>query len=322
MNVKRLFSMLLASVMLVPPLTPTVSAENEPSLIITLDAGHGINSDGDGTGTNGAVEFGGVNEVYYNWEITCYCKHRLEEYGALVYLTKDSVEHDPSFDERVIPASENGSVAFISIHNNYSSNPKAKGTQIYTVNDNYNKKMYTNSLKLANRIMIRLNKDAGTTKNADPYFVNSETNSKHPDGSIQEYYAVLWRAKRYSEGKKRGSKLLAGMIVECAFLSNKNDVEELMLKSEKLKAIGYAIADGIADHYKLTLLSSETDGETQAFASEDITKALQSATEDTQTARKNGKMRLAVAAVCVTIVLIGAGATAYIMLSKKSKKKK
>lgn len=309
--------------MLVPSLTPTASAENEPSLIITLDAGHGINSDGDGTGTSGAVEFGGVNEVYYNWEIANHCKDRLEEYGVLVYMTKDSVGDDPSFDNRVIPASKNGSVAFISIHNNYSDNSSARGTQIYTVNDNYNSEMYTNTMKLANRIMTRLNKDAGTTKNADPYFVNSQTNSTHPDGSLQEYYGVLWRAKRYSEGKTRGSKLLAGMIVECAFLSNKKDVEEFMLKPEKLKALGYAIANGIADHYKLTLLTEETEEVTTDLVTEDITEdntayASQNATENNENEHGSGTKYI-VPIIVGVVALAAVGATVCIFVSIKKK---
>lgn len=323
MHIKKFFSLLLVSAMLVPSLIPAANAESEPSLIITLDAGHGINSDGDGTGTSGAVEFGGVNEVYYNWEIANHCKQRLEEYGVLVYMTKESVEHDPSFDDRVIPASKNGSVAFISIHNNYSDNPNARGTQIYTVNDNYNSEMYTNTIKLANRIMTRLNKDAGTTKNADPYFVNSQTNSKHPDGSLQEYYGVLWRAKRYSEGKTRGSKLLAGMIVECAFLSNKNDVEEFMLKPEKLKALGYAIADGIADHYKLTLLSEQTEEITTDFLTEDITEentayASQNATENIVNEHGNGTKYI-IPIIVGIVALAAVGTAVCIVVSKKKK---
>lgn len=323
MKLKKILSSVLALTALSTSLCPIGIKAAEPTLTITLDAGHGINSEGDGTGTNGAVAFGGKNEVYYNWEIANHCKDRLEEYGVRVYMAKKSVEHDPSFDDRVIPASKNGSVAFISIHNNYSDNANARGTQIYTVNPNYNKEMYNNTMKLANRIMSRLNKDAGTVKNADPYYVNSKTNSQHPDGSLQEYYGVLWRAKRYSEGKIRGSKLMAGMIVECAFLSNKQDVEQLMLKEDKLKAIGYAIADGIADHYKLTLLSEMTQEVTEEQTqtpTEDTDEAMTDISSDSVTdgvAEGGGNNVIWIVMAAVIVVLIG-GAVVFLAI-KKSK---
>ena len=52
----------------------TASAEEEDSIVITLDPGHGPQK----TGTNGAVEYGGVNEHFYTFSMATYAKERLE----------------------------------------------------------------------------------------------------------------------------------------------------------------------------------------------------------------------------------------------------
>ncbi len=275
MNFKRKIALILTSLMLVSSMPIQMNAAENAGITITLDPGHGYNyEENTYTGATGATKWGGKVEDLYNWDIAQHCKKRLEEYGVRVVLTKNSAEQNPSFDSRVKGAARNGSVAFISIHNNSNSKTSAKGTQIYTVNPNYNAEMYTNTCKLADSIMSRLNNDAGTHKNCDPYYYNSQSGSKHPDGSIQEYYGVLWRAKRYSEGTTEGkrlrSKLMAGMIVECVFQSNESDVKNFLLKPEKVEALGVAIADGIADHYGLKLLSEQ---ETEPVTTVPVTAA-------------------------------------------------
>jgi len=58
-------------------------AEEDETLVITLDPGHGGKPSADGstgTGTNAAAVFGGVNELFYTLSISEYCKERLEQY--------------------------------------------------------------------------------------------------------------------------------------------------------------------------------------------------------------------------------------------------
>ncbi len=332
MNVKKTVAAFLALLAVFTPVSVKVRAEDEAPLVVTLDSGHGVNSEGHGTGADGATQWGGVNEVYYNWTITNHCKDRLEEYGIKVYLTKKSAEEDPSFDNRVFPARKNGTQAYISIHNNSSSKPTARGSQIYTVNPNYNSDMYINSARLANTIMKHLNEDAGTIKNADPYYVNSQTGSTHPDGSIQEYYALLWRAKRYSEGKFRGSKIDAAMIVECVFQSNEADVKDFLLKPEKLQELGYAIADGIIEHYKIKH-PSETDAGTEPIteavtepAAETVTdtaaEALTDAetNEETKAADENKKINPIIVGLAIGLPLAALTVAVPIIISSKKGK--
>ncbi len=248
---KKTLSVLLAVAMAVSVI-PFFKLQTEASnLVITIDPGHGYNTaTGSYTGATGAMQWGGLQEDFYNWDISVACQARLLEYGATVHMTKDSVDGYPSFDDRVMMAVNTGSEAFVSIHNNMAA-ASASGSNIFIVNPNYNYQMYLNTVSLSRCVMDRLVNDAGTKEQTPPYYVNADWTN--PDGSAADYYAVLYRSKIWSEGKYTGSKLSAAMIVECVFQSNEYDVKNFLMKPEKLEAMGVAIADGIADHYGLSI---------------------------------------------------------------------
>ncbi len=239
---KKTLSVFLALIMVVSVVPFFKTETSAAGIAITLDPGHGC-----GTGAAGAMDWGGLQEDHYNLTMAQNCKAQLEQYGFTVYMTRTSHSENPSYDQRVLTAVNSGSSAFVSIHNNSFSNANARGSAIFIVNPNYNYEMYSNSVNMANLIMSRLNNDVGTHKNTNPYYSNGD--SVHPDGSVAEYYAVLWRAKRWSKGKYGSSQLNAAMIVEGVFQSNYSDVVNFLLKPEKVAAMGVAIANGIIDFY-------------------------------------------------------------------------
>lgn len=331
---KRIFSTLLACTMITCALPgKSATAEEEP-IRITLDPGHGEGKSADGstsTGTDAAVQWGGVNELYYNLTISLYTRERLEQYnGVVVNMTRTTNEECPGLQERVDIAKAFNSDAIISIHNNMNSNPEAYGSQIYVPNRNYNAKMASNSLRCANRIMKHLNNDAGTHKNTDPYSTDHAT-EKYPDGTAADHLRVIRFGKL--------AELDVAMIVECAFLSNQSDYERHISTDEGLKTLGYAIADGIADFYGLTEKSEEvtdttaqiteavteeiTEIETEqtgsTFASGDETDT---AGEAEQTGKDDGgekknKSRLLPSAIALIAVAAVATATAVFIKRKK-----
>ncbi len=283
--IKKTLSVLLAVAMAVSVI-PFFKLQTEASnLVITIDPGHGYNPDtGSYTGATGAMQWGGLQEDFYNWDIAVACHARLLEYGATVHMTKDSVDGYPSFDERVMMAVNTGSAAFVSIHNNMAA-ASASGSNIFIVNPNYNYQMYVNTVSLSRCVMDRLVNDAGTKEQTPPYYVNADWTN--PDGSAADYYAVLYRSKIWSEGKYTGSKLSAAMIVECVFQSNEYDVKNFLMKPEKLEAMGVAIADGIADYYGLDFASKhwnnidDTEGMTSKDTSSRVVKCEASVTKGT-----------------------------------------
>ncbi len=270
---KKTLSLLLAVAMAVSVI-PFFKLQTEAaSLVITIDPGHGYNTaTGSYTGATGAMQWGGLQEDFYNWDISVACHARLLEYGATVHMTKNSVEEYPSYEERVMMAVNTGSEAFVSIHNNAYSNASVSGSVVFIVNQNYNYQMYLNSKALGEKITNRLVNDAGTPKHSDPY---ASTGTRPlPDGSAGETYNVLYNAKYWSKGHPDlpQSELMAAAIVECLFQTNESDVKNFLMKPEKLEAIGVAIADGIADHYGLTMGPAHVnniDGDTAGMTSVD-----------------------------------------------------
>ena len=71
---------------------------------------------------------------------------------------------------------------------------------------------------------------------------NSASNSTYPDGSLQDYYAVIQRSKRAG---------FPGLIIEHAFIDNTDDFNRYLSSDAKLKALGLADAQGIPNYFGL-----------------------------------------------------------------------
>ncbi len=222
--------------------------EDKKPVVITLDPGHGGKKSADGstgTGAGSAEQFGGVNELFYTLSISQYCKERLEQYRNVeVHLTRDNNEDCPGLVERADMAKEQNADALISIHNNSFSNPSAKGAEIIIPNKNYNAEIGTASEACAGVILDTMVEQTGVTRRR--IYTKDSSSAKFPDNSAADHFQVI----RY--GKLNGTSVV--MIVECAFLSSPEDYNNHFADEEKLKAMGYAIADGLAKYYQLSLL--------------------------------------------------------------------
>ncbi len=216
---------------------PFIGASALEDNIITLDPGHGNYS-----GADGATDWGGLQEDFYNLTISQQTEKTLKEvYGVKVIMTRTSNYVCPSYDARVNTALNNNSGTFVSIHNNSYDNPSAHGCLAFIPSPNYRYDHYLQSKDLGNKIVERLENDVGIPRNTDPYYVSGS--GSYPDGSAKDYYALLWRAKEWG--------LTRACIVECCFQSNYDDVHNYLLNPAKLVEMGTAIANGIADHLGL-----------------------------------------------------------------------
>lgn len=240
------FLLCLSFVIAVIPFTAVETKATD--LIITLDPGHG----GHDPGATGAKQWGGDNEKAYNLTQGLAAKARLEEYGVTVHMTRD----DDTFvvlEERPRAASQDGSDAFISIHNNSYTSSSARGCVVFTANP-YGRNIYQKSLDIANSIMNRLMNDVGIPKNTNPYYVNDTSmtyQGTYGDYNCGSGYVDKYKVIRWS---KIYGGINAAMIVESCFQSNYNDVQSFLLNPAKVIQTGQAIADGIADYYGLDLI--------------------------------------------------------------------
>ena len=239
---RKLISLLLALLMTVSAtvllLTVPAAAEEAKTVVITLDPGHGPES----TGTNGAVEFGGKNELFYTLSIAEYCKERLEQFkGVEVHMTRTTNDETPSLTDRANMAKSWGSDAIISIHNN-AAGATAQGAEIIVPNNNWRPEIGKASTEAATIILDRLVNDTGVKKRK--VYTKDSTKSKYEDGSWADYFTVI------SQGKHNGIPVV--MIVETGFLTNKEEWTKFFSTEEGLKNQGYAIANGLAQYYGLT----------------------------------------------------------------------
>lgn len=212
------------------------------AVVIALDPGH----DNVHTGAQG----NGLREEYLNLQIALACRNELETYeGVSVYMIRsdeacsnggNKISSTTCNARRVDYAASVGANAYISLHNNSSTNTSARGVSVYYPTTNYNRTCGEVGQGLAQSIISNLKltglQDRGISTRV------SGDNTRYPDGSLADYYGVIRRSK------------LAGIpaiIIEHAFVSNPYDATEFLGTYGKLWSLGVLDARGIAQYYGL-----------------------------------------------------------------------
>ena len=244
----------------------TTTPADDGKVIITLDPGHGKGKSADGStgaGTDGAVQYGGLNELYYTLFISQFAKERLEQYANVeVYLTREDNEWCPGLKERADFAASHNSDALISVHLNGSTGRADNGAEVIIPNANYRPDICEQSAACAEDILSTIVAQTGVTRRTtgddgiyDRTTTEAEDGYKYADGSMSDYFKVI------RNGKENGTPVV--MIVETAYASNPMDYINHFKTEEGQKRMGYALADGLAKYYNLTLLSDVTEAETE-----------------------------------------------------------
>ena len=205
-------------------------------LVVVLDPGHG--------GYDPRAIANGTNEKTLTLKIAKYCKDALEKNGRIqVYMTRESdtsvggaTNASADLKNRVSFAVSKNADLFVSIHLN-SAGAAAYGAEVYYPNSNYRSDIGQEGQKLASSIQKQL-VNLGLY-NRGVKVRQSENGSTYPDGSVQDYYAVIHQSKRNG---------FPGIIVEHAFLTNASDYQKYLSSDEKLKTLGEADAKGIIEY--------------------------------------------------------------------------
>ena len=224
------------------------TAEKAGEIVVALDPGH----DNKHGGTSGS----GLTEQGLTLKIANYAKAELETYnGVKVYMTRTSAScpypetgsSGACIEKRVQAAAGAGAKIYVSLHLN-SGSASANGAEVIIPNTSWKPELSTQGKELAQKILDEL-AAVGLNKRPTPIYSKDTTvGEKYPDGSISDYFAVQIYAKE---------KGIPGIIVEHAFLSNANDVNNFLKTEEGLKKLGVADATGIA---KYLGLSKDKDG--------------------------------------------------------------
>ncbi|MBQ6020612.1 MAG: N-acetylmuramoyl-L-alanine amidase [Clostridia bacterium] len=204
--------------------SPISSSFADSELTVILDPGHG-GFDG------GATAVDGTAEKDFNLQISLILREYLELYGFRVVMTRtedastDSVA-DGTIRERKVDdihnrlslVNETDNCILLSIHQNYFEDPSCCGTQVfYSANTTQGKELaeaiQREIVSLLQPENTRLVKSAGK----EIYLLN---NAQKP-----------------------------AVLVECGFISNRNDTIKLQDESYR-KKISFCIAKAVFDYYK------------------------------------------------------------------------
>lgn len=196
--------------------------------VIVLDPGHG--------GYDGGANGNGVNEKDLTLKIAKYCKKYLEQQGnAKVYMTRNDDTY-VSLAGRVDYAASVNANLFVSIHLNSGG---GHGAEVYYPNSNYRSDIGSEGKTLAQSVQDELIALGIYSRGIK---IRNSQDSKYPDGSTQDYYAVIQRSKRAG---------FPGIIIEHAFIDSTNDFSAFLNSDEKLERLGKADATGILKYLGL-----------------------------------------------------------------------
>lgn len=212
------------------------AAENV--LTIVIDPGHG----GEQYGAEMELEDETILEKDLNLKIAQYLKDDLAEYeNVSVFMTRTEDERI-ELEERTELAEEVDADILISIHNNAKGEccEYTNGCTVLTSKGEYKKSLAEQEQKLACNILYELTqlgiKDQGILLR------DSENDEVYQNGTLADYYAII------RNGIKKD---IPSILIEHAFLDDKEEYKNFLSSDEKLTELALADSRGIARYYKL-----------------------------------------------------------------------
>ena len=217
---------------------------NDGKLVIVIDAGHDAYHVG--------AEGHGVDEEVAVLTIAKYCYEELLTYeGVEVYMSRTDgtcpgggknaqCTATKCNATRVENADDVDADLLVSMHLNVLDDESFGGAIVYYPNANYVDIFNTWGEALSRQIMDEL--VAVGLADRGIRTQNSKDGSLYPDESLADYYGII------RGGKEAG---ILSIIIEHAFVSNADDVNNFLNSDAKLKELGIADATAIAKYYGL-----------------------------------------------------------------------
>lgn len=197
-----------------------IASRDEYEITVVIDAGHGGMDPG-------KVGVGGIEEKDVNLSIAILLKDLLEKEGIKVVMTREndnslcsegaSNKKTSDMNNRIEIINEAKADCLISIHQNSFTDSNVFGAQVFYYSESEEAK------KLAEEIQSTIKKE-----------VSPENNRSIKSGND---YFILRKS------------VCPGVIVECGFLSNKEETAKLVDEGYQLK-LAKAIAEAVCNIYK------------------------------------------------------------------------
>ena len=223
--------LLILIIMLFP-----VKAEKREIHII-LDPGHGGNQSG-----AMAKDEERTLEKDLNLQIALLLKEELESYENVIVSFTRETDKDVDLDRRSEIAEEENADLLVSLHNNaLGDNSKYDhGSFVIASKGNYRKVLAKREQNLACNILNELSKLG--LKDQGILLRESEEGETYPNGEKADYYRII---------KAGINNNRMQILIEHAYIDNKNDFEQFLSTNEALSRLAEADAKGIARYYGL-----------------------------------------------------------------------
>lgn len=210
---------------------------------ITLDPGHG----GSHPGCVKKISKDRIiTEQKINYKIATYIKQELEKYrtesgGKVnIFLTRNE-NSCPTIEQRIKFAKNKESNVLISLHIN-ASNGKSSGCMAIATISQYNN-LYKTEENLSKSILKELNNIGLKNWSGNGiYRRKSSIGEKYPDKNDADWYGII---------KNGILEKIPSVIIEHAYLDNKNDYDNFLSSDEKLKKLALSDTKGIVNFFKL-----------------------------------------------------------------------
>ena len=195
---------------------------------VALDPGHG--------GTEVGAHNNGLKEEELNWQVTLYCKERLDQLGIPNFIVKENWE-TLSRAQRWQRAKAKNARVLISFHMNSADGiPSANGSEVLCCNfSTWNQFTNRESRAFGSDLLKRF-QEMGFYNRGNKFNTGTGT---YPDGSAADSMGINYYPRL--DGT-------TGLIIEHGFLSNEFEAKRLG-DPATLKQMGYADAEAIAKQW-------------------------------------------------------------------------
>lgn len=201
----------------------------ENGFVVAIDPGHG--------GSDSGACYGSYQEKWLNLRISYACYEELLLYSDVTpYMTRTGDEY-VGLQERVERARANGANLFLCLHNNSGG---GHGAEVWIQHSGgWHSEFNSEGADIGMRIIQKLQAQLGLGNRGlkERYCTDG---SLYPDGSLGDYFTVLFWSRYYS---------IPAILVEHAFMDGGGADADALYNDENLNLMGFLDAQSVAEHY-------------------------------------------------------------------------
>jgi N-acetylmuramoyl-L-alanine amidase len=218
--------------------------------IVIIDPGHG------GSAPGAASKYG-PSEKYYTLPLSKMIAEEIEKHMEFKAVLTRSGDYDVEWQRRIEIAAEHGGHCFVSIHMNGNRNRKIRGSEIYFLSPEGATDMHATAVAERENMQVRMESrgekvdgEAGQIlfeMMRNQALNQSSVLAEHLAREFKQIGSIPFHDVRQANFIVLRGTTMPSVLVEVAYLSNKNDVMEIKKKSVQRK-VAKAVASGVVSY--------------------------------------------------------------------------